>query len=126
MRWQNRLRRIEQAVRERELQPPRRRIFFTAEERVQCVRAILARLHPQFVHLNLADPFPDLESEDYLRQFLWWFFENGEHWPMWAQDMVSRMLFSPDDSGDSLPWLTEEFRTAIADAKARFKEMQHG
>jgi hypothetical protein len=114
MRWENRLRRIEKAVRERELQPPRTLFFLSTADRVKCVRAVLARLN----HL-LSDPFPNLEGEDYLAQFLWWYFENGEHWPMWAQDMVGRMLFLPDDSGDPLPWLTDELRTALADAKAR-------
>ena len=75
---------IEQAIRELELQPPRERQYLTAEERVKIVRAVLGRLYP------LSDPFPNLEGEDYLAQFVWWSLEKGKLWPMWAH-----LFFSP-------------------------------
>jgi hypothetical protein len=67
-------------------------VEWTAEMRVQALRNLLGALwRGGSGWLAIRDPFPELEGEAYLEQFVDWFLANGEGWPTWAQDTAFRI-----------------------------------
>ena len=94
MKLGNRLRRVEQAIRQQEEQRNAAHSVCNRsdDERVRIVRAVRERVGRLLGAIQ--DPFPELAGEAYLKAYWPWYLTNGQGWPAWADDFTVRNVSS--------------------------------